>query len=104
MATAPRLGVGVDERARGKICRPHDRLCSAVLEVGYIVALDILELDLKDAGFSPAAARAELHVTDDGLEGVSSGEARELCVVERARAHDGLLDDLHLGERLRDHV
>src|SRR5580692_6173870 len=52
---------------------------------------------MKDASLRPAAARAKLHIADDGLERVIPREPRELCVVERTRTTDSLLDDLHLG-------
>src|SRR5580692_642312 len=52
---------------------------------------------MKDASLRPAAARAKLHIADDGLERVIPREPRELCVVERARTTDSLLDYLHLG-------
>src|SRR5471030_2829946 len=95
------LGVRIDECARRETWRPQDGLCPGGLELRYIVALDVLVLHMKDSSVRPSAAGTKLHIANNRAERVIARESRELCVVERSRAANGLLNDLHLRVRLR---
>src|SRR5579862_4183573 len=98
------FGIGIDDGARCEAWRPDDGLRTAFLELRYVVASYVLILHCEDARLGPTASGSEFHLAHDGLEHVIFGELRELHIVERARAGDGLLDDLHLCERLWDDI
>src|SRR5262249_12702001 len=82
----------------------HHHLDRDVLELGEVVAPDVLELDLQHAGPRPFAVTTEPHVAKHGREGVGADVVAELGVVEARGRHDRLLEHLQLGIGPRHYV
>src|SRR5262245_11699751 len=92
-----RLFVGIDHAARRVFGRRHHDLGRGVPELGDVVALHVLELDLQHARLRPFTLGAERHVADHGLEGVGAEVVAELGIIQALSGLDGLLQHLQLG-------
>jgi hypothetical protein len=84
--------------------RRYHELRRDVLELAEIVALDVLELELKHPRVRPLALGPEPHVTDQGLQGRFADVIGELVVVEAFGGRDCLLQKLKLGVAPRRNV
>src|SRR6476620_12793265 len=74
--------IRIYHRTRLVFSRRHHHLGRNVLELGEVVALDVLELDLQHPRLRPFAVGTEPHVAEHRRKGVGAEVVGELGIVE----------------------
>src|SRR5579862_7220245 len=99
-----RFGERFDQIARFQFGRVEDHLLARLLELGNVVATDVLILDRQYPGFLPLAERPELHVPDYSAEARLMQMRRDLFLVEAAGGGYSRPQKLHcrIGKRCQE--